>query len=51
MGRRIEVIGLGKWRNLLAYSDIRIYPIAYGQVNEDELQRDCPVARIYGESG
>lgn len=25
-------------RDLLAYSDIRIYPIAYGQVNEAELQ-------------
>lgn len=24
---------------LLSYSDIRIYPIAYGDVNEDELQR------------
>ncbi|NJN20605.1 MAG: VWA domain-containing protein [Leptolyngbya sp. RL_3_1] len=28
----------GDVENLLAYSDIRIYPIAYGQVNEAELQ-------------
>ncbi|MDA0265655.1 MAG: VWA domain-containing protein [Cyanobacteria bacterium] len=28
----------GEVKSLLAYSDIRIYPIAYGQVNEAELQ-------------
>jgi Ca-activated chloride channel family protein len=28
----------GEVENLLAYSNIRIYPIAYGQVNEAELQ-------------
>ncbi len=28
----------GDIKDLITYSDIRIYPIAYGQVNEDELQ-------------
>ena len=31
--------GFGEVEELLSYSDIRIYPIAYGDVNEDELQR------------
>ncbi|MEM6423960.1 MAG: VWA domain-containing protein [Cyanobacteria bacterium P01_D01_bin.128] len=30
--------GFGEVKQLLQYSDIRIYPIAYGNVNEAELQ-------------
>jgi Ca-activated chloride channel family protein len=37
-GETNQGFGFDQVRDVLAYSDIRIYPIAYGEVNQEEMQ-------------